>query len=743
LPPSASGAISNALLPIRRSCIPELLILASKQAVAGNVQHFFVKFSDTAAHVGPVDNGAFVQALISFWSYALAASMFVALLVWRIGAGARLTGQRLLLAAFALTACWAWLSALDTNQALASYAETVRNLVWVSLLYSLSARGDDRQHGLKLVYGAVAAVLGLQLVADTLTLLVDSRPLLDTAALLRITGAAGSLVLVHNLYGQAAPASRSAIRFTMLGLALIWTYDLNLYTVAYLGGSSSALLDWRGAVVALAASLFALGAKQEDGLRIRLSRAATFQSLSLLAICAYFAVMTVLATALRGSGWDWSGGLLVALLAALTVAAMVLLPSSGARSWAKVKLAKHLFEHRYDYRAEWLRFTDTVGGAGSDAPPLGERVIKAFADIVDAPGGLLLVTDSGGAIATAATWNWPGRNSPAIELEAAGNFWRSVESAGRILELDAYRRRGGHPKDLLIDVPAWIAADASAWVGVPLIHNDKLFGLVLLAAPDDRRALDWEDFDLLRTAGRQAASSLAEAHGQEALSNAQRFEDFNRRFAFILHDIKNLVSQLSLLSRNAERHADNAEFRGDMIATLKSSVGKMNELLARLSPQTALRAQQCEPAPLRPVLLSAIAANRRNHEVRLLGDASLCAVIDASGLEQAVGHLVQNAVEASSDGEPVIVRVSQRGSSVLVTIADRGCGMDGDFIRNRLFQPFASTKAGGFGIGSFEARSLIAAMGGRLSVDSRPGEGTTFTIMLAASQASTITRKSA
>ena len=61
--------------------------------------------------------------------------------------------------------------------------------------------------------------------------------------------------------------------------------------------------------------------------------------------------------------------------------------------------------------------------------------------------------------------------------------------------------------------------------------------------------------------------------------------------------------------------------------------------------------------------------------------------------------------------------------------------MDGDFVRNRLFQPFASTKAGGFGIGAFEARSLIAAMGGRLSVDSRPGEGTTFTISLPAAEA--------
>ena len=243
---------------------------------------------------------------------------------------------------------------------------------------------------------------------------------------------------------------------------------------------------------------------------------------------------------------------------------------------------------------------------------------------------------------------------------------------------------------------------------------------MLLAAPEYRRQLDWEDFDLLRTAGNQAASSLAEALGQEALTHAQRFEEFNRRFAFILHDIKNLVSQLSLLARNAERHADNPEFRADMVATLQSSVGKMNELLTRLAPHSKSRVQRIEAQPLRPILSAAIAAKRGEREVSLRGDASTLALVDAGALEQAVGHLLQNALDASS-AEPVTVRVSGSGSGVGIAISDKGVGMDGDFVRNRLFQPFASSKPGGFGIGAFEARALITAMGGRISVDSRPG----------------------
>jgi putative PEP-CTERM system histidine kinase len=677
-----------------------------------------------------------VDGLIVFWSHALAAGAFGGLLVWRLGAGAPNAGQRLLIAAFAVTAFWSWISALYAGSPLASYAETARNLLWVSLLYTLSATGNERQHGVRLVYAAVAAVIGFQFVTDTLLLISYDAAVEQTGQLLRITAAAGGLVLVHNLYGQAAPDSRTSIRLTMLGLALLWVYDLNLYTVAYLdAGLSTLLIEWRGIAVALTSPLFALGARRDTGRRVQLSRAATFQSLSLLAICAYFAVMAVLATASRSSGLNLSGSLLIGLLAVMTVAAMVVLPSARARSWAKVMLSKHLFEHRYDYRAEWLRFTDTLGSVGEDAPRIGERTVKALADIVDAPGGLLLTLDDAGDLAGTSSWQWRAATPALDDGDSSGRFWSLVGDSGRIIEFDALRGGWAHAQERGLGAPSWMLDDSSIWVGIPLIHHQKLVGIVLLSAPEYRRALDWEDFDLLRTAGRQAASSLAEAHGQEALSTAQRFEEFNRRFAFILHDVKNLVSQLSLLTRNAERHADNAEFRADMIATLKSSVGKMNDLLARLTPQASQRLLRAEPQPIGPVLMSAIAGKRRGHDIRLLGDTSLWAEIDAPSLEQAVGHLLQNAVEASPASSAVIVRLAARPAGVEVVITDKGCGMDGDFIRNRLFKPFASTKLSGFGIGTFEARSLIASMGGRIGVDSRPGQGTSFTILLPAAQA--------
>ena len=679
------------------------------------------------------------EPVLSFWTHAVAAVAFSSLLLWRLRTRVSDRGQALLSAAYLLTAAWAWLAAVDGPASpLAVLAETFRNLLWIALLHGLAAPERTEEApagGVRLVLGAEALVIGCQLLLNILVVAAAvptevAGAFDQTSRLLRVVMAAGALIIVHNIYAQAAPSSRGAIRLAMFALALSWGYDLNLYTFAYLGAPlADSLLTWRGLLVAATVPLFALSGGQEKGWRIRLSRTAAFQSLSLLAICAYFAVMAILATALEGTGWDWSQGLTVGAIVILTIGAMVLLPSSRARAWLKVKLAKHFFEHRYDYRSEWLRFTGTIGRSGGEAAPLGERVVKAFADILDAPGGLLLVADEAGAIDPAAAWNWPGKPLAAGDPRPAATFWRAVETEGRIVDLDAVRHGHG---DRPVAVPDFMTGDAVAWVGVPLIHHERLVGFVLLAAPDYRRSLDWEDFDLLRTAGRQAASSLAEAHGQEALLNAQRFEEFNRRFAFILHDVKNLVSQLSLLSRNAERHADNPEFRADMVATLKSSVGKMNDLLARLAPQGGARAERTEPTPLRDVLSSAIATKRRDHPVRLLGDTSLWAMVDPLGLEQAIGHLLQNAIDASPDGAPVTVRVTTDGSEIAVAIIDTGIGMDAEFVRHRLFQPFASTKAGGFGVGAFEARALTTAMGGRLAVTSTPGKGSQFVLHLVA-----------
>src|SRR5262249_38926226 len=155
------------------------------------------------------------------------------------------------------------------------------------------------------------------------------------------------------------------------------------------------------------------------------------------------------------------------------------IPSARARGWAKVKLAKHLFEHRYDYRTEWLRFTETLGRAGPDAPPLSERIVKAFADIVDAPGGLLLVHDGGRGLAVANAPSWPGRNPGPDAFDDAAEFWHELETSGRILEIEGFRHGWASSQDKALPVPKWLIDEPAAWAGIPLLHHQRLVGFVV------------------------------------------------------------------------------------------------------------------------------------------------------------------------------------------------------------------------------------------------------------------------
>jgi putative PEP-CTERM system histidine kinase len=674
---------------------------------------------------------------IGLWSHGTAAILFALLALWQMARSRGGIQRRLLALAFGLTALWAAVVAWSGGEALAArFAECGRNIAWLAVMLALLTRGgdgDSRRPATLALYAVLMAVIVAQAAVDVLPGGAAQAPGHMLAALmLRMTVAIGALVLVHNLYTAAAPDGRWGIRLPMICLAMMWAYDLNLFTVAYLGRAWPAdLVAVRGVVMTLLVPLFAVASWRNAKWKMRVSRAVAFQSLSLVAIGGYLIFMVIAAQAVQLIGGSHIGLAQITVVTGLSAAAIALMPSTRLRAWLRVKVAKHFFQHRYDYRVEWMRFTETLGVPGEDAASLDVRVVQAIADITESPGGLLLLPAEGGGLSAGTRWNWTTLEAPAAA--ATDQFARICEETGRIIELDAARLEPD-AEDAAF-VPAWLLAEPRAWVAVPLVHIHRLVGVVVLERPAVDRVLDWEDFDLLRVAGRQVASYLAEARGQEALSDARRFDEFNRRFAFVVHDIKNLVSQLSLVARNAERHAENPAFRADMVATLQDSVSKMNELLARLSQHNKSKAEEPRPTGLRAVADAVAAARRPAHAVQVQGRSDVVARADRARLVQALGHLVQNAIDASPPGSPVWLRVGRVGLEARIEVLDHGAGMSAEFVRTRLFKPFASTKEGGFGVGAFEARSLVAAMGGRLEVESREGEGTRFAIILPVAEA--------
>lgn len=678
-----------------------------------------------------------VLAQISIIGHGLAAVLFAALAIWQFQRNAERNAVQIsLIIAIVLTGFWALsISVEGAFVPISNFAESVRNLAWLTFMYVLLRTGEGRNEPktVIVIYFALMLVLFGQVIVDSLIPIFEGSPRLlgmatYTAIVMRMLFAVGALVLVHNLYSISARETQWGIRLPMASLAAIWMYDLNLFTITYLTQQMPIeLITMRGPAIACLAPILALASVRNSDWNLKLSRSVAFRSLSLVAIGGYLVMMVVIATALQIIGGDYARLAQISFLFGTTIGALLLLPSGKFRAWFKVKLAKNFFQHRYDYRTEWIRFTDTIGRPGADSAPFHERVVQAIADITDSPAGILLMPDDAGRLALQSRWNWPTIQVPPRACTARTISF--FQETGHIVEFDALREDKDEQCDVSA-IPEWMINDPHTWTAVPLVHFDRLAGVILLARPRINRTLDWEDLDMLRIVGRQVASYLAEAKSQESLSEAQRFDEFNRRMAFIMHDIKNLVSQLSLLARNAEKHAENPEFQRDMIATLQDSAKKMNDLLARLSQHNKAKPEDPQPIKVVKLLQSTIEKKRLIHAVETNHIDDLTVLADPARVDQILGHLIQNAVDASEDGQTIQLNARRRDLSVAIEVLDSGHGMSSEFIRSQLFKPFASSKEGGFGIGAYEARQLAIAMNGRLEVESTEGVGSRFTLIL-------------
>ncbi|MES2338942.1 MAG: XrtA/PEP-CTERM system histidine kinase PrsK [Pseudomonadota bacterium] len=663
---------------------------------------------------------------LSLWSHALAALLLAAVCLWTVRRAPHGLPRWPLVAMLGIGAAWALaVAGVGAGDPATRLLSGLRDLSILGLMVALHRNSGARPLGIAPVYGVVALVIVsvtlLQLVAIALGVRGVGLPVATAATLLRMMVAVAALVLVHNL---AITNGRGVVRMLCLAIAGLWIADLGVATAAYLTGHwPPEMMAARGVVTALAAAIVALALQRDEHRPVAVSRMVAYQSLSLVAIGGYFALLALGTSALSAIGGEHARVLQTAFVFGATAAVLTLVSSTWLRGWLKVKIAKHFFTHRYDYRSEWLRFTGTLGTPEA-AAPLAERIVKAIADLTDSERGLLLVPEGEG-LGLGARWNWDDVGGGADVA-----FARHLATSERIIALDELR--GGGESAELACTPQWMLDDTDVWAVVPMLHLGRLAGAVVLARPGVDRALDWEDFDLLKIAGRQVASYLAEARAQDALADGRRFEEFNRRFAFIVHDIKNLVSGLSLVARNAERHAENPEFRADMIATLQDSAAKLNMLLSRLSASPRGRPDADPPVavPLLDFAQGLARTRRAGHPVVVSGDAQAVALADPGRLTQIIGHLLTNAIEASAPGEPVTIAVGAFDGQVALSVIDRGCGMTPAFVREQLFRPFVSSKPAGFGIGAFEARQLADAMGGRILVDSREGAGTTFRVVL-------------
>ncbi len=662
------------------------------------------------------------------YSFATLASGLLAVLaltLWR-----ERPHHRWLAAASFLSFLWAGAATLHpTFPYVLGALEVVRDAGWIAYLARLldARRAGAPRPGFLRLLVSLPVVLAALLLAGLLFWGYSSTPA-PGGGLPFFAGMMGltliGLVLVEQVYRSTRKEDRWALKFLAVGLGALFTYDFYLYTKAMLlGGLDWGLWSARGYANALLMPLLAISLARQSDAQMRISRHLVFHTATLLGAGTYLLLMAAVGYYIRLFGGDWGGVLQTLFLFATLLLLMVVVFSGTLRARLRVLLSKHLFSYHYDYREEWLRFTRALS-QGAPGGVLCERAVEALAGLVESPGGALWLREEGGLV-RAGHWNM----SDAPELPGdADAFVAWLEQKQWVIDADEYRREPARYEGLAL--PAGLHAAADLWLIIPLLVQEQAIGVVALKRSLAHVRLNWEVGDLIKTAARQAATHLAQMKAANDLIVARQFESYNRATTFVIHDLKNLVAQLSLLLSNAKKHRDNPEFQQDMLLTVESSISRMNKILAQLRRSAGSSGRAAiELDALLPDIAASKGGFRLKPELRVA--CTPCAVLaDAAQLARAIGHVLQNALEATPEDGRVIMALNETGGMARLEISDTGTGMDAEFIRTRLFRPFDSTKGAGMGIGAYECREYVRELGGRVEVESAPGQGTRFRILL-------------
>lgn len=682
------------------------------------------------------------SASLSTWSFGFAAFGYLSLSIYLFSFGSGWqpgVRARYMIAVATLSILWSIAGLLYAFNAkaltlfTASFLDVIRYGAWYAFMVSLLAQSDDS--GKKTLLPSwlsstcwllVAAGISLQLALALGWLFPQEW--LRTLIFHGLAEAVIGLVLVEQLFRTISEDSRWNLKPLCLALLFQFAFDVYLFSDAMMFNRVDPdALSVRGFVHAITIPLLMLATErsQDWTSKISLSQKAAFHSVTLLLAGLYLLFMAGVGYYVRYFGGEWGRAFQLALLFAATLLLGVLLVSGSMRAKMKVLVGKHFFRYRYDYREEWLRFTQTL--TVQDSPQtMGQQVIRGLANMVESPAGALWLKEGGSdKYRQHARWNLP---ECMAQEPYDSSLCRFLLASGWVINLEEYRCFPARYSDL--EIPGWLSDLPNAWLIIPLMAGNDMHGFVILSSSRTPITVNWEVNDLLRAAGCQAASFLARMQATEALLEVRKFDAFNKMSAFVVHDLKNIVTQLSLMLKNAERHRDNPEFQLDMLMTVDHAVERMRQLMMQLREGAAPPGGICG-VNLADVI-QRIQKDKMNQgrsiDVRI--QDRLIARGHEERLERVIGHLVQNALDASTVTDKVWVTLKRQNDKAAIEVGDTGRGMTQEFIRDRLFKPFQSTKDAGMGIGAYESAQYIRELGGEMMVESEQSKGTRITATL-------------
>ncbi len=548
--------------------------------------------------------------------------------------------------------------------------------------------------------------------------------LIGTELLASIAG----LLLLEQVYRSSAQEKWS-FKPLVLGLSAANIFQLVMMSNALLLNAVDAqYVIARPYVFVLIAPMLLLSMKRVESwnLRVFVSREVVLHSSLLVFAGIYLMAMALTGYFIQQTGKEWTGVVQIIFVAGALVVLAYIFVSDSVRKYFRTFIQKHFYANQFDYREEWIALTSILDRANpeQDFYQVGlEGVLNSlhyergcYAKIEQ--DTLTMMTHDPFKLSMEAMF----------ELKVLA---RKLEQNHWLIDVSEF---GG--REYIHEFQGYSVVHLAGFeveIIAPIFIDEKLHGVFVLASNGKEKVpLNWEVRDYLTAIGSQIGSYFRFCEARVKLEENAKFAAFNRMSAFVVHDLKNVIAQIGMIVDNGEKYRHIPEFIDDTFETLGHTKDRMDRMLSQLKEKQQQRSNHSQ-LDLVELLKTTVAEFERalpRPSIQAC-DQEIIVRLDNDRMISVIGHLIDNAQQATEDLGTVTLEVSQTPEAIKITISDSGIGMTQDFIDNQLFKPFETTKGNaGMGVGVYEAKTYAEELGGALTVESEVGRGTTFTMTL-------------
>jgi len=545
-------------------------------------------------------------------------------------------------------------------------------------------------------------------------------------SLLVLVGVVACLWITENVLRSASDEQRRALAYPSLGIISIGMalligamYRIGMHSV------SEGILVLTSLMMLLGIFLMVFSALRlrPFAMNINVSRYVIYRSLTFMGVGLYLCISALIIFGIHDLGLNASVVMTGFLIFCALLVFLLLVLSPELRTRVKFFISTHFFISKYDYRKEWSEMSRYLSVAATE-----NQILHVTAQVILESmyiRELSIWLRSEDVFSCALSFpNAPivasvAHDDPFLIYLSVRPFLRSMPVGDRLWER-------------VVTSDATFVEANKIEMAVPMTSENAVVGFIAVGRENPGSSFGTDDIDLLTNIAAQCGAALMQARFAQQLAENKEVDTYNYLSASLLHDLKNAAGHLSLILQNAPKHIDQKDFQEDMLATVAQSLARIDKVinkLGRLPGKVTITRQTLKVEPFVQALLHRL--KPRLADIRLIQrmDADLTVNMDPDMLERMLENLIVNASEAVAPQGEITITASRSGGGTVITVADDGPGLTDEFVKDRLFKPFQTTKPTGTGIGLWHVKNMAQQVGARILLDNRRARGVAFTLV--------------